>query len=96
MEIIHNLVFRFHGNFPIRVIFLYCFIGVFIGTLIGVLPGIGPVGAMSLLLPATFKVSPLGVDYHASRDLLRRLCTEGRQHRSWSISRVRQLPWLPV
>jgi putative tricarboxylic transport membrane protein len=38
----------------------YCFAGVFIGTLIGVLPGIGPVGAMSLLLPATFGVSPEG------------------------------------
>jgi putative tricarboxylic transport membrane protein len=37
---------------------LYCFVGVFIGTLIGVLPGIGPVGAMSLLLPSTFKASP--------------------------------------
>ena len=39
---------------------LYCFLGVFIGTLIGVLPGIGPVGAMSLLLPATFRISPVG------------------------------------
>jgi len=38
----------------------YCFTGAFIGTLIGVLPGIGPVGAMSLLLPATFSVSPVG------------------------------------
>ncbi len=38
---------------------LFCFIGVFIGTLIGVLPGIGPVGAMALLLPATYKISPL-------------------------------------
>jgi putative tricarboxylic transport membrane protein len=36
----------------------YCFAGVFIGTLIGVLPGIGPVGAMSLLLPTTFKSTP--------------------------------------
>ena len=36
----------------------YCFVGVFIGTLIGVLPGIGPVGAMSLLFPVTFKASP--------------------------------------
>jgi putative tricarboxylic transport membrane protein len=36
----------------------YCFVGVFIGTLIGVLPGIGPVGAMSLLLPMTFKSTP--------------------------------------
>ncbi len=38
---------------------LYCFIGVFVGTLIGVLPGIGPVGTMSLLLPATFHLSPV-------------------------------------
>jgi putative tricarboxylic transport membrane protein len=36
----------------------FCFVGVVIGTLIGVLPGIGPVGAMALLLPATFKVTP--------------------------------------
>ncbi|MGE0724917.1 MAG: tripartite tricarboxylate transporter permease [Alphaproteobacteria bacterium] len=36
----------------------YCFAGVFIGTLIGVLPGIGPVAAMSLLLPATFAIPP--------------------------------------
>lgn len=39
---------------------LYCFLGVFVGTLIGVLPGIGPVGTMSLLLPITFHVSPVG------------------------------------
>src|SRR4030067_267289 len=37
----------------------YCFIGVFIGTLVGVLPGIGPIGAISLLLPVTFHVPPL-------------------------------------
>ena len=35
-----------------------CFLGVLVGTLIGVLPGIGPVGAMSLLFPITFKASP--------------------------------------
>jgi putative tricarboxylic transport membrane protein len=39
--------------------FIYCFAGVFIGTLIGVLPGIGPIGAMSILLPTTFGVSPV-------------------------------------
>jgi putative tricarboxylic transport membrane protein len=39
--------------------FLFCFAGVFVGTLIGVLPGIGPVGAMSILLPITFGVSPV-------------------------------------
>src|SRR6201991_5196597 len=37
---------------------IYCFIGVFIGTLVGVLPGIGPISAMSLLLPVTLKGSP--------------------------------------
>jgi putative tricarboxylic transport membrane protein len=37
----------------------YCFMGVFIGTLIGVLPGIGPVGAMSILLPITYKTDPV-------------------------------------
>jgi putative tricarboxylic transport membrane protein len=39
--------------------FLYCFTGVFIGTLIGVLPGIGPTGAMAMLLPTTFGLSPV-------------------------------------
>src|SRR5512136_3430396 len=38
---------------------LYCFVGVFVGTLIGVLPGIGPVGTISLLLPATFRIEPV-------------------------------------
>jgi putative tricarboxylic transport membrane protein len=37
-----------------------CFIGVLIGTLVGVLPGLGPVAAMSLLLPATLKTTPVG------------------------------------
>ena len=41
---------------PINV--LYCFIGVFIGTLVGVLPGIGPISAMSLLLPVTLSGTP--------------------------------------
>jgi putative tricarboxylic transport membrane protein len=39
-------------------ILVYCFIGVFIGTLVGVLPGIGPIGAMSILLPSTFGLPP--------------------------------------
>lgn len=37
---------------------LYCFLGVFIGTLVGVLPGIGPIAAMSLLLPYSFGIEP--------------------------------------
>ena len=35
---------------------LYCFIGVLFGTLMGVLPGVGPVAAISLLLPVTYEV----------------------------------------
>ncbi len=36
-----------------------CFFGVLIGTLVGVLPGLGPVAAISLLLPATFHAPPV-------------------------------------
>jgi len=39
---------------------LFIFIGCFLGTLVGVLPGIGPVGAISILLPITFQMSPTG------------------------------------
>lgn len=35
---------------------LFCLLGTLIGTLVGVLPGIGPVGAISILLPITLKV----------------------------------------
>lgn len=53
MEILSYISSGFSVAFqPVNL--LYCFVGVFIGTLVGVLPGIGPVGAMSLLLPVTF------------------------------------------
>jgi putative tricarboxylic transport membrane protein len=39
--------------------FLFCFLGVLTGTLVGVLPGLGPVAAMSLLLPTTFHMTPV-------------------------------------
>ena len=39
---------------------LACFIGVVIGTVVGVLPGIGPIGAMALLLPVTYSMTPAG------------------------------------
>jgi putative tricarboxylic transport membrane protein len=39
---------------------VYCFIGVILGTLVGVLPGIGPTGAIAILLPSTFHVTPEG------------------------------------
>ncbi|MBW2308755.1 MAG: tripartite tricarboxylate transporter permease [Deltaproteobacteria bacterium] len=37
----------------------FCFLGVLGGTFIGVLPGIGPLGAIALLLPSTFFMSPV-------------------------------------
>jgi putative tricarboxylic transport membrane protein len=38
---------------------IFCLMGAVLGTLVGVLPGLGPVGAISILLPVTFKISPL-------------------------------------
>ena len=53
----HNLVYGFSvGLQPINL--LFCFFGALLGTLIGVLPGIGPVGAIAILLPATFHMPP--------------------------------------
>jgi putative tricarboxylic transport membrane protein len=57
MDLLQNLALGF-GVALQPVNLLYCFIGVFIGTLVGVLPGIGPVAAMSLLLPVTFTATP--------------------------------------
>jgi putative tricarboxylic transport membrane protein len=57
MDVIHGLLSGFQSILHPEMLF-YCLVGVFIGTLIGVLPGIGPVGAMSILLPATYGISP--------------------------------------
>jgi putative tricarboxylic transport membrane protein len=57
MEILHNLVYGFSVAFqPMNL--LFCFLGTLLGTLIGVLPGIGPIGTISILLPATYHMSP--------------------------------------
>src|SRR5512136_2642639 len=58
MEFLQSIILGFQVSLqPVNL--LSCFIGVFIGTLVGVLPGIGPAGAMSLLLPVTFGMSPV-------------------------------------
>ncbi len=58
MEIFHHLLFGFEvALLPTNL--LFCFLGVLIGTLVGVLPGLGPVAAISLLLPATFHAPPV-------------------------------------
>ncbi len=58
MEFIDNLALGINTAFSLTNL-LYCFIGVFIGTLIGVLPGIGSPGAIALLLPISFGLSPV-------------------------------------
>ena len=59
MDLLGNLASGFLvGLNPVNL--FYCFIGVLIGTLVGVLPGLGPVSTMSILLPMTFHVPPVG------------------------------------
>src|SRR5512137_1803838 len=58
METIQSLLYGFQVALqPMNLI--YCFFGVLIGTLVGVLPGLGPAAAIALLLPSTFKISPV-------------------------------------
>ncbi len=59
MDVLNNLM----GGFAIALSpnhLLYSFIGVFMGNLIGVLPGIGPLAAISMLLPVTYSLEPTG------------------------------------
>src|SRR4029079_16298128 len=39
---------------------MWCFIGVLVGNMVGVLPGLGPLATLSLLLPLTFGIKPVG------------------------------------
>jgi putative tricarboxylic transport membrane protein len=59
VDILHNVFYGFSIALqPDNLMF--AFVGAVLGTLIGVLPGIGPVGAISILLPITFKVPATG------------------------------------
>ena len=58
MGILHSLFYGFSICIQPENL-LFCFIGVLIGTLVGVLPGIGPIGAISILMPTTFRMSPV-------------------------------------
>ncbi|HSR14081.1 MAG TPA: tripartite tricarboxylate transporter permease [Thermodesulfobacteriota bacterium] len=58
METFSHLLYGFQVAFQPVTLFT-CFVGVLIGTLVGVLPGLGPVAAISLLLPATFHAPPV-------------------------------------
>jgi putative tricarboxylic transport membrane protein len=58
VDVINNLILGFGVALQPSSL-LMCFIGVLLGTLVGVLPGLGPVAAMSLLLPVTYNVTPV-------------------------------------
>ena len=57
MEILDSLMIGLHSALQPQVL-MYCFIGVLLGTFVGVLPGIGPLAAISLLLPITYYIDP--------------------------------------
>jgi len=58
MDIFQSVLYGFQVALqPLNLI--YCFFGVMIGTLVGVLPGLGPAAAIALLLPTTFKATPI-------------------------------------
>jgi putative tricarboxylic transport membrane protein len=59
LENLHSLLYGFSVALQPNNLFLV-FVGCFLGTLVGVLPGIGPVGAISILLPLTFQMTPTG------------------------------------
>ena len=54
---IDNLILGFEVAFSASTLF-YCFVGVSIGMFIGVLPGVGPLAAISMLLPLTYYTTP--------------------------------------
>ena len=59
VNLLDNLILGFSVTLtPVNL--LYCLIGAMVGTLIGVLPGIGPSATIAMLLPITFKFSPVG------------------------------------
>jgi putative tricarboxylic transport membrane protein len=58
MDIFQSVFYGFQVALqPLNLV--YCFFGVLIGTLVGVLPGLGPAAAIALLLPTTFKATPV-------------------------------------
>ena len=59
MGTLHSLLYGFSIALQPDNLF-FCFLGSILGTLVGVLPGIGPVGAIAILLPVTFKISTTG------------------------------------
>lgn len=57
MEVLANLTLGFQTALAVSTL-LACAGGVFLGTFVGVLPGMGPLAAISILLPITFYFHP--------------------------------------
>ena len=57
--LLSNLALGFSVAFTLHNLGL-CFLGCLVGTLIGVLPGIGPIATITMLLPVTFGLPPVG------------------------------------
>jgi len=58
-DLLANLALGFSTALTLHNVGL-AFIGCLVGTLIGVLPGIGPIATITMLLPITFNVEPVG------------------------------------
>jgi putative tricarboxylic transport membrane protein len=59
MDFFTNILLGLQVAFQPMNLFL-AFIGCLMGTLVGVLPGLGPVAAISMLIPASFHFTPVG------------------------------------
>ena len=58
-ELLSHLTYGFSIAFTGQNL-IYCLLGAVLGTLVGVLPGLGPVTAIAMLLPLTFKMPATG------------------------------------
>lgn len=58
MDFVQNLGIGFGAAVSLQNL-AFCLMGCLLGTLVGVLPGIGPIAAISVLLPITFGLDPL-------------------------------------
>jgi TctA family transporter len=62
VETLHNLALGFSVALQPSVL-AYAVLGCMVGTIVGMLPGLGPLAGISLLLPATFGLTPTTAIY---------------------------------
>ena len=58
-ELVSHLALGFSVAFSLHNLGL-AFAGCLVGTLVGVLPGVGPIATITMLLPITFSLEPVG------------------------------------